>query len=724
MTPPVWVLSVDLQAKTATFQSGLSDAAKSARGAFGDIKSGSSEMGREVGGNMMEARHGVMLLGEEFGIHLPRALTTFIASIGPIGAAMEAAFPFLAIAVGATLLLEHLVKLKEAGMELTNEQLKFATSIQTAFNQLDEKILQAGIRADELRKDHLGALQKQLQLIDMQSMDELEHAFDDVAKHADVVLARLTSSWYQFGIGSAGAKHALETFQSQYESLLAQGKSDEASGLLSGTLAQAQKVLALQKEAASSKPHESWTGGKDYEATTKYNTLINSLKQFGVGITEKEVQSQQALVDALQEQEGIQSRIATLNKMEKSNDKTAAGQADQKDVFKRFRADFEAGKEAGRDAAKAFDEIYKQSIDTIVQGEKEKIEATKEGSAARLAAINAALQDEVAMGLRGTESYRSLLNDRITLIRRMSEEQAKLQEEAGREAAENEEKMGAIQLSALKEYFAERDSSLRANAQREAAEQTTLANIEYQLKMSAMQRELAALDKNAADYENKLRSIQDKEKQLTQQHEQQITTIREQAEIERNRRILAAEDRFQSDIARGLTSVLMGHQTFTKMMLSLGDQVVSGMIQNAIKSMLAEDMTKEKDAAAAARKAFNLGLSMGGPAGVILGPVMGAAAFASVMAFEAGGIVPGVGRGDIVPAMLSPGEAVLPKGMTEMLNRASQSGGSGPTNVTHVHVRPTYHVNTIDGNGMRDALEKHTDVLQRHFNNAVRRMNK
>src|ERR1700679_2445983 len=122
MPAPVWVLSVDLQTKTATFQSGMADAARSARGAFTEIKSGSGEMGGAVSGNMMEARHGVMLLGEEFGVHLPRALTTFIASIGPIGAAMEAAFPFLAIAVGATLLLEHLAKLREEGDKLGENQ--------------------------------------------------------------------------------------------------------------------------------------------------------------------------------------------------------------------------------------------------------------------------------------------------------------------------------------------------------------------------------------------------------------------------------------------------------------------------------------------------------------------------------------------------------------------------------------------------------------------------
>src|SRR6185437_14599018 len=113
MAQPVWVLSVDLQTKTATFQSGMADAAKAARGSFNDIKDGAGQMGREVGTNMGEARHGVMLLGEEFGVHLPRALTSFLASLGPIGAAMEAAFPFLAIIVGATLLIEHLQKMKE-----------------------------------------------------------------------------------------------------------------------------------------------------------------------------------------------------------------------------------------------------------------------------------------------------------------------------------------------------------------------------------------------------------------------------------------------------------------------------------------------------------------------------------------------------------------------------------------------------------------------------------
>jgi hypothetical protein len=246
---PVWVLSVDLQTKTATFQSGLSDAARAARHNFGDIKSGASEMGTGVGMSMTEGREGVRLLAEEFGVHLPRALTMFLAELGPVGAAMEAAFPFLAIAALAGILIEALVKVHAASEQLTEDQLKFGTAAQNAYNLLGDKLLQAQIKADELRNDHLGALAKQLELIDHESMSELTHAFEEVAKAADVAFKDLEGHWYTFGVGSGGAKHALDQFQAQYNSLLAQGKQDQASGLLSGTLREAQRILELQKQA-------------------------------------------------------------------------------------------------------------------------------------------------------------------------------------------------------------------------------------------------------------------------------------------------------------------------------------------------------------------------------------------------------------------------------------------------------------------------------------------
>jgi hypothetical protein len=74
--------------------------------------------------------------------------------------------------------------------------------------------------------------------------------------------------------------------------------------------------------------------------------------------------------------------------------------------------------------------------------------------------------------------------------------------------------------------------------------------------------------------------------------------------------------------------------------------------------------------------------------------------------------------------MLTPGEGVVPGGVMDGLRNMARNGNMGQAgHTTVVHVRPTYHVSTIDGDGMQEALEKHTDVLQRHMESTMRKMN-
>ena len=127
-------------------------------------------------------------------------------------------------------------------------------------------------------------------------------------------------------------------------------------------------------------------------------------------------------------------------------------------------------------------------------------------------------------------------------------------------------------------------------------------------------------------------------------------------------------------------------------------------------------------AKAAAAKAFEAGWHFPFPANIVMAPAMGGAAFAAALAFEGGGIVPGIGNRDTVPAMLTPGEAVLPKNMTEMLTHAASSGSTGGGDV-HLHHSPTYHVQTIDGDGIRDVLRKHSDEFEKHARSVIRKMN-
>ena len=213
-------------------------------------------------------------------------------------------------------------------------------------------------------------------------------------------------------------------------------------------------------------------------------------------------------------------------------------------------------------------------------------------------------------------------------------------------------------------------------------------------------------------------------KQLLQAHENEITAIKDKAQTEQNRRIQSSQQRFNDTIASGLTQVLMGHQTFASMMNSIGNQVVSGMIQNAIKAIMANDMSKSSDAAKAARSAYLIGESMGGPAGVVLGPVFGAAAFAAVSAFQDGtDYVPGIGKGDHIPAMLEPGAGVVPGGVMDGLRSMARSGNIGGGQHYHTHVSPTYNLQSLDTAGMEKVLNKRNDTITKHVSSTLRKMN-
>jgi hypothetical protein len=375
-------------------------------------------------------------------------------------------------------------------------------------------------------------------------------------------------------------------------------------------------------------------------------------------------------------------------------------------------------------SARASVEQNALDLANMEEGIRQQIEGTTKGTAAKLAAIDAGIRQERAMNMQDLAAFRELLTLRSKTAQQAAEEERAQQEQAGMQRAALFLQEGARELAALKEQIAVEDGLRLASAQREMAEEVQFANEDFAIKMVAYQKELAALDKYGKDYLNKVAELQAKEQALVQQHEDAVTTAQEKAEKKRDQDILSARQSFDNSIAQGLTQSIMGHETWAKMVTNLGNQVVGGMIENAIKSMLAEDMSKEKDAAYAARKAFDIGVNMGGPAGIVLGPAFGAAAFAAVMAFESGGIVPGVGSGDTVPAMLSPGEAVLPKGIVEGLENASRFGGSGA--VTHVHIHAPIHMNAsaLDSGGVDEVFEKHSAKIQKHFENAVRKMNR
>ena len=149
---------------------------KSAQDQLGPSSEKASRGFESMMGGSTEARHAIMLLGEETGVHVPRAVATLIARLGPLQGLLSAAFPI----VGAVALIGIIAKVIErhealaaaqrklahdtddlaikerdrtAGLQLENLKLEDQIAKvegRPAKNRLAEALLESKIKADEL----------------------------------------------------------------------------------------------------------------------------------------------------------------------------------------------------------------------------------------------------------------------------------------------------------------------------------------------------------------------------------------------------------------------------------------------------------------------------------------------------------------------------------------------------------------------------------------------
>jgi hypothetical protein len=724
MAGPVWTLSVDLQAKTAVFQSGLADAAKSARGAFADIKSGGKEMGGEMSFSMMEARHSVMLLGEDVGIKMPRALAGFVAGLGPVGPALEAAFPLLAIIALAVLFVEHLNKMKESAEKLTQSHLGFEHAAAHAFDTLEGKLRAAEEKTDELNKDHMAALHLKIKDIDAATLTNIEGAFRELDTSVKKVLEDSKAAWYTFQIGAGEAGKAWNEFQEKFQTAR---DSNDIGGMHKAT--EDFKKDVTDRIAALAGLHDAESkrsifdaikqGGPDASAAVaSVLTHLGVMRSTTGGI----ITQWKDLLHAVNEVNRDMAVAEKTGGIEKKNAKTEADNSTAEDAKKQADA-LRKGKE---DVARIIAEQYKQEVSDTQAGEREVIEATKQGTQARLNAIDAAIMEEEALGIQSTNFYRGLWIERVQVTRQMAEEQARVQTALAQEAATHSEKMAQLQLSQDKTFFQLMRQTRHVNAEEQLQQDTMLANEEFSIQMKALAQQKAALDSNGKDYQVKLKQIQNREAEQKQEHENQLTNIQDKAAAERAAHLKSGLDQERAMFAQGFASVLMGHQSFAQMMGSIGDQMTSKILQQAMADAMANDYGKEKGAAKAARDMFIAGTKFPFPANIVMAPVLGAAAFAAMMAYAGGtDSVPGDPRaGDVVNARLTPGEGVVPGGVMDGLRNVARSGGFSQKPSIHVHASFSPTVHALDAGGVDEVLKKHGDKFQRHFEQTLRRMNK
>jgi hypothetical protein len=202
----------------------------------------------------------------------------------------------------------------------------------------------------------------------------------------------------------------------------------------------------------------------------------------------------------------------------------------------------------------------------------------------------------------------------------------------------------------------------------------------YAEKVAAWQKERALLAEKPVE----LRKIDDRMAEETQKHNNKMLAL--------NRQYFG---QFNREAGSSAASVITGQETIGQAARQMFVGMTAAMITHFVekKLMQLEDTLfstashKTEQMSAAALAGANMVASWSSaPWPVDAGaPAMGATAMAAAMAFSEGGIVPGVGRGDIVPAMLTPGEGVMPKPVMDGLKNQAEHGNMNGAVTTHIH---------------------------------------
>jgi hypothetical protein len=717
MAAPVWVLSVDLQTRTATFQSGMGDAAKAARGAFTEIKSGADEMGRETSGSMMEARHGVMLLGEEFGVHLPRGVTTFLASLGPVAGVMEAAFPFLAIIAGATVLLNHLASLKEAAAKMSTGFTKLDDGIRTHIDELDlstqkfkdliaklegkpyngaaAALLEAKVAADHLSDSLSGDLQKIEELLKESAHGSLmtflmgENSSNQAKDIAQSLAAQLSNIPHDSNFSAnmqAALKDAWLKAQVDIKSNEVKGSSDDNKGL-----------QELQ-QALSGYSHELEAVGTNDAWKKQYENISHAVEEsHKLSASNTEINSSYAK---------LTDWVVEYGKAVRSIPKDSSGTKALEETLKDFSQMAAAARAADEVMIKADREAAAGTKEIADAAAEQKLSAVKNELSEGLISKREAIQQEM-------ELDKQALARKVDDIATAAAEQIKAyqhEQEVAKQSASNQSALGVKKGdSGYVDYLGE-----VANLQTKIDATGAKANADVQAATLHTATTLGTLNSALQGTEALWRNYFQRMKSETADL---ATTI--------NSTLQGSFTKLEDGFAGAMARSIVEGKSFGKEMMSVGREVSESMIEGLIRWGVQDLITKMgMKASAASLAGANATASMAAaPWPVDMGaPAFGATMMGTALAFDKGGLVPGVTNFDSVPAMLTPGEAVLPKRLTDNLMHGNTGESSGAKEI-HVHHHNTFKVQALDSEGVDRVLTKHSDTFERHFTNHVRKMN-
>jgi hypothetical protein len=308
MGDTVGAVDVELNAKIAKFKRDLSEASE-------HVSRESKAMARSFREQSREATASLALISEETGIHIPRHLRTLISTIPGVGTALSAAFNSVAFIAILGILVEVIKKITEVRKKAEETEKAWADLGDTgkaAIHKQKEELLSLEKQLDELQGKHLSALKKQLQLIDLQTLDNIRAEFDQLGKKATDILTQLKVNAVEafFGFGN---NQALDLVRENIEGIVREVHKLQAKGDNEGIGKLLDKNIADIKSFAGERENE-----QNYEvrrnAEAKELELLQDLKDT-YGVINKERNVKVKVADVTEAKREATDLVGAYDKM-------------------------------------------------------------------------------------------------------------------------------------------------------------------------------------------------------------------------------------------------------------------------------------------------------------------------------------------------------------------------------------------------------------------------
>ena len=372
-----------------------------------------TQMGEKANYSLMEARHGVMMLGEDFGVRLPRAVSSFIAHLGPIGAAMSAAFPILAIVALFDILGEKIISISEKPAKIAEAWDKYDETVFTSGEHIRSEIDKEEQKLIEMTDGPVAGLQFALQHLETTAFS----VFKSITEDTTAAMAAMKEQASFTNVFGPAAKD-LEAFREEVGKAMRTASAAHPDDPLAAYNAAIGLVQQKERELSALIAQRTAASGADASAA------VNGLHA---------------------EREAVNDMLPLLQKgIELDNERRAVAtqavsDAGAKQADKMAQDQARSVKQGLDDEEAARTKARQEYINNLQETERLSIESTLRGSAARVAAIDAAITEEQAKGLQDEGFYRGLLTQRL----QATQEEAQAEVQSRLKAIEDTEKIQA-----------------------------------------------------------------------------------------------------------------------------------------------------------------------------------------------------------------------------------------------------------------------------------------